>query len=94
MFVADAGGRVENVGEGAVSAWPAAVEFVRPTGVHVYTLDRGPALTSLRPASPRRLREIAEQVRAAGIRRGCTLADSSSPSTRPVAYLAREVAGD
>jgi hypothetical protein len=67
MFVADAGGRVENVGEGAVSAWPAAVEFVRPTAVHVYTLDRGPALTSLRPASPRRLREIAEQVRAAGI---------------------------
>jgi hypothetical protein len=67
MFVADARGRVENIGEGAVTEWLTAVELVRPIAVHVYTLDRGPALASLRPASPRRLREIAEHVRAAGI---------------------------
>jgi wyosine [tRNA(Phe)-imidazoG37] synthetase (radical SAM superfamily) len=68
MFVADAAGRVDNVGEGAVSEWLAAVERVHPVAVHLYTLDRAPALPSLRPASARRLREIAEHVRAAGIR--------------------------
>jgi wyosine [tRNA(Phe)-imidazoG37] synthetase (radical SAM superfamily) len=68
MFVADAGGRVDNVGASAVSQWLAAVERIRPVAVHLYTLDRAPALPTLRPASARRLREIAEQVRAAGIR--------------------------
>jgi wyosine [tRNA(Phe)-imidazoG37] synthetase (radical SAM superfamily) len=66
MFVADLKGRVENVGEGAVSEWLAAVERVRPAAVHLYTLARAPALSSLRAASQRRLREIAEHVRAAG----------------------------
>ena len=68
MFVADAVGRVSNIGEGAVSEWLAAVERVHPVAVHLYTLDRAKALPSLRPASARRLREIAERVRAAGIR--------------------------
>ena len=44
-----------------------AVELVRPTAVHIYTLDRGPALESLKPVPRRRLREIAERVRASGI---------------------------
>jgi wyosine [tRNA(Phe)-imidazoG37] synthetase (radical SAM superfamily) len=76
MFVADAAGRVDNVGEGAVSEWLAAVERVHPVAVHLYTLDRAPALPSLRPASARRLREIAEHVRAAGDQ---TPAHSSAP---------------
>jgi wyosine [tRNA(Phe)-imidazoG37] synthetase (radical SAM superfamily) len=67
MFVADAAGRTENVGDGAVGEWLTAVERVRPIAVHIYTLGRGPARASLRPAPARRLREIAEQVRAAGI---------------------------
>ena len=66
MFVSDTTGRIENVGDGAVNEWLAAVERVNPIAVHLYTLGRGPALSSLRPASPRRLREIAEHVRAAG----------------------------
>jgi wyosine [tRNA(Phe)-imidazoG37] synthetase (radical SAM superfamily) len=67
MFVSDLAGRMDNVGEGAVSEWLAAVERVRPLGVHLYTLRRHPPLTSLRPATPQRMREIAERVRAAGI---------------------------
>jgi wyosine [tRNA(Phe)-imidazoG37] synthetase (radical SAM superfamily) len=66
MFVSDTTGRIENIGDGAVNEWLAAVERVNPIAVHLYTLGRGPALSSLRPASPRRLREIAEHVRAAG----------------------------
>ena len=66
MFVADVAGRVDNVGEGAVNAWLRSVERVRPLAVHLYTLGRAPALRSLRPVPPRRLREIAEQVRASG----------------------------
>jgi len=67
MFVSDSGGRVDNVGEGAVTEWLAAVERVRPTAVHIYTLSKRAARSSLRPAAARRLREIAEHVRAAGI---------------------------
>jgi len=67
MFVADPAGRLDNVGDGAVSDWLAAVERIHPLAVHIYTLGRGPARASLRPAPPRRLREIAEHVRAAGI---------------------------
>jgi wyosine [tRNA(Phe)-imidazoG37] synthetase (radical SAM superfamily) len=68
MFVADAAGRVENVGASAVSQWLAALGRISPVAVHLYTIDRAPALATLRPASARRLREIAEQVRAAGFR--------------------------
>jgi wyosine [tRNA(Phe)-imidazoG37] synthetase (radical SAM superfamily) len=68
MFVADAIGRVDNTTEGAVSEWLAALERVRPTQVHIYTIDRTPALGSLRPVDSLRLREIAGQVHAAGFR--------------------------
>lgn len=67
MFVSDVAGRIENIGEGAVNEWLAAIERIRPIGVQVYTLGRTPALPSLQPAPIRRLREIAERVRAAGI---------------------------
>jgi wyosine [tRNA(Phe)-imidazoG37] synthetase (radical SAM superfamily) len=67
MFVSDAAGRIDNCGEGAVNEWLAAIERLRPLNVQVYTLGRSPALASLQPVSIRRLREIAEHVRAAGI---------------------------
>jgi wyosine [tRNA(Phe)-imidazoG37] synthetase (radical SAM superfamily) len=67
MFVTDATGRIDNSGDGAVNEWLAAIEHVRPINVQVYTLGRSPALASLQPVSTRRLREIAEHVRAAGI---------------------------
>ena len=67
MFVSDTKHVVENCGPGAVAEWIAAVKATRAREVHVYTLDRSPAMSSLRPVTRRRLREIAEQVRAAGI---------------------------
>jgi wyosine [tRNA(Phe)-imidazoG37] synthetase (radical SAM superfamily) len=67
MFVSDPAGRIDNVGEGAISEWLDAVARVRPLAVHLYTLRRNPPAATVRPATPRRLREIAERVRAAGI---------------------------
>ena len=67
MFVRDARGVVDNSGDAAVRAWLEALETIRATRVHIYTIDRSPALGSLSPVPPRRLREIAEQVRALGI---------------------------
>ena len=67
MFVTDARGRIDNSTDGAVNDWLAAVEIVQPVRVHLYTLDRSPALADLRPVSAGRLREIAERVRSAGI---------------------------
>jgi wyosine [tRNA(Phe)-imidazoG37] synthetase (radical SAM superfamily) len=67
MFVHDPRGRVDNSGAAAVQEWLRAIETIRAKGVHVYTIDRSPALRSLEPVPPRRLREIGEQVRAMGI---------------------------
>src|SRR5262245_17757406 len=67
MFVDDEAGARGNTSEAAVNLWLAAVETVRAEGVHIYTIDRAPALASLRPVSGRRLREIAERVRRTGI---------------------------
>ena len=67
MFVTDPSGEVDNTTEGAVSEWLAAIERVKPTRVHIYTLDRPPAMSGLKAAPARRLREIAEHVRSAGI---------------------------
>jgi wyosine [tRNA(Phe)-imidazoG37] synthetase (radical SAM superfamily) len=66
MFVADAAGQVENTSEGAVSEWLAALDQIRPSQVHIYTIDRTPARGSLRPVTSRRLKEIAQQAHAAG----------------------------
>jgi wyosine [tRNA(Phe)-imidazoG37] synthetase (radical SAM superfamily) len=63
MFVTDGKGRVDNTTEGAITQWLAAIDAIQPSRVHVYTLDRPPALEGLRPVSIRRLREIAERVR-------------------------------
>jgi wyosine [tRNA(Phe)-imidazoG37] synthetase (radical SAM superfamily) len=66
MFVRDRSGRVDNTTEGAVNEWLWALERVRPSRVHIYTLDRQPARATLRPVPAQRLREICEHVRAAG----------------------------
>jgi wyosine [tRNA(Phe)-imidazoG37] synthetase (radical SAM superfamily) len=67
MFVSDTEHEVVNCGQSAVAQWVRAVRATKARRVHIYTLDREPALSSLRPVPGRRLREIAEQVRAAGI---------------------------
>jgi len=67
MFVKDARGEIDNTTAGVVREWLEAIERIRAARVHIYTIDRQPALAWLRPASVRQLREIAERVRAAGI---------------------------
>jgi wyosine [tRNA(Phe)-imidazoG37] synthetase (radical SAM superfamily) len=67
MFVRDDRGAVDNSRDAPVKSWLDALDSIHATGVHIYTIDRSPALGSLRPVRPRRLREIAEQVRALGI---------------------------
>jgi wyosine [tRNA(Phe)-imidazoG37] synthetase (radical SAM superfamily) len=64
MFVTDGIGRVDNTTEGALHEWLAALDEIQPAGVQIYTLDRPPALEGLRAVPMRRLREIAERVRA------------------------------
>lgn len=66
MFVTDGIGEIDNTTEGALQPWLAALERIRPLAVHIYTIDRAPASPTLRPVTRRRLREIAEHVRAAG----------------------------
>lgn len=67
MFVTESTRQIDNSTDGAVAEWLDAIAGLRATGVHIYTIDRPPALATLRPVPPRRLREIAEHVRAAGI---------------------------
>lgn len=67
MFVTDQRQRIDNTTEGALAAWLAAIDEIQPARVDVYTLDRTPALATLQAVPLRRLREIAERVRALGI---------------------------
>lgn len=67
MFVTEETRQIDNSTEGAVAEWLTAVKAVHATRVHLYTIDRAPALAALQPVSRRRLREVAERVRAAGI---------------------------
>jgi wyosine [tRNA(Phe)-imidazoG37] synthetase (radical SAM superfamily) len=67
MFVTEAAHQIDNSTEGPVTEWLTAVTSVRAVAVHIYTLDRAPALESLKPVPRRRLREIAERVRASGL---------------------------
>jgi len=64
MFVTEDSGAVDNSTDCAVDEWLRALDRVHATGVHIYTLQREPALGTLRPVPRRRLREIAERVRA------------------------------
>jgi wyosine [tRNA(Phe)-imidazoG37] synthetase (radical SAM superfamily) len=67
MFVSDETGEIDNSTEGAVEDWLRALEDVGAERVHIYTLDRAPALSTLRHVPTRRLREIAGHVRRAGM---------------------------
>jgi len=67
MFVKDSQGEIDNTTDGVVAEWLDALDAIRAAHVHVYTIDRAPANAHLRPVAPRRLREIAERVRALGI---------------------------
>lgn len=67
MFVTDGRGCVDNTSEGAVTEWLRAIDEIQPSRVQMYTLDRPPADGTLRPVTGRRLREIAERVRAQDI---------------------------
>src|SRR5262249_9018800 len=67
MFVTEPAHQIDNSTEGAVAEWLTAIESLKAVGVHIYTIDRPPALDALQPVPRRRLREIAEHVRAAGI---------------------------
>jgi wyosine [tRNA(Phe)-imidazoG37] synthetase (radical SAM superfamily) len=67
MFVTESTHQIDNTTDGAVHAWLQALETVRAVAAHIYTIDRAPALATLQPVPRRRLREIAERVRASGI---------------------------
>jgi wyosine [tRNA(Phe)-imidazoG37] synthetase (radical SAM superfamily) len=71
MFVTDIAGQADNTTKGAIGEWLGALEQISPFKVHIYTIDRPPALSSLRPVTSQRLREIAEQVHAAGFSAEC-----------------------
>jgi wyosine [tRNA(Phe)-imidazoG37] synthetase (radical SAM superfamily) len=68
IFVTEESGAIDNSTDGAVEEWLRALERVRASSVHIYTLQREPALGTLRTVPKRRLREIAERVRALRIR--------------------------
>ena len=67
MFVADDSGDVDNTRDATLGAWLDAIDAIQPSRVQVYTLARAPALGGLQRPPARRLREIAERVRALGI---------------------------
>ena len=63
----DDSGTVDNTANGPLNAWLEAVDAIQPSRVQVYTIARPPALGVLKRTPVRRLREIAERVRALGI---------------------------
>lgn len=67
MFVRDPQGRVDNSSPGAIDAWLLAVRRIRPLGVHLYSVDRAPALERLEPVAPALLERIARRVEEMGI---------------------------
>ncbi len=67
LFVRDRLGRIDNATDLAVANWIAALTAVRPAAVHIYSIDRAPALPFLQPVPLDRLQEIARRVRAAGL---------------------------
>jgi wyosine [tRNA(Phe)-imidazoG37] synthetase (radical SAM superfamily) len=67
LFARDETGKLDNSTNAAVAPWLAAVRYITPREVHIYTLDRPPAWTSLQPVPRTALDTIAAKVRAAGI---------------------------
>lgn len=68
LFVHDPLGRCGNDGPEARASWLETVSRVHPRAVHLYTLARRPALFRLEPVAPSALRELADRLRARGIR--------------------------
>lgn len=68
MFVKDPHGTADNTAPEAVSAWLDAVNEIKPDAVHVYSLDRSPAMKSLLKVDRDELDAIAARVTAMGIR--------------------------
>lgn len=68
MFTRDRRRRIDNTSPAALNAWLEAVTRVRPTAVHIYTIDRDPAWKDLERVPHEELEAIAARVRAAGIR--------------------------
>jgi wyosine [tRNA(Phe)-imidazoG37] synthetase (radical SAM superfamily) len=62
-----AGVPIDNTTPEEVAAWLGHVASIRPTEVHLYSLDRTPAEPTLEKVSRAELEAIAEQVRALGI---------------------------
>ena len=83
MFVRDPNHMLDNSTTAAVDRWLWALEAACAERVHIYTLDRRPALDLLEPVPARRLREIAEQVRALGIPAEAFVAGAQSSRTTP-----------
>lgn len=61
------GAPIDNTTREEVAAWLRHVARIRPTEVHLYSLDRTAAEPTLEKVSPAELETIAEQVRALGI---------------------------
>ena len=68
LFTRDAQGKIDNTTEAAIGAWLTAVVRIRPTAVHVYTIDRDPAWKELQKVPREELQQIAAKVKQAGIR--------------------------
>ncbi len=67
VFVQDATGDMDNTCETAVTDWIRALWEIRPSLVHVGTIDAVPRSSALEPAPAARLMRIAERVRSAGL---------------------------
>ncbi len=67
MFVRDRLGRIDNATDLAVANWIAALVGIRPAAVHIYSIDRAPALPFLQAVPLERLQEIARRAQAAGL---------------------------
>jgi wyosine [tRNA(Phe)-imidazoG37] synthetase (radical SAM superfamily) len=67
LFVRDRLGRIDNATDLAVATWIAAVAAIKPAAVHIYSIDRAPALPFLQAVPLERLEEIARRARAAGL---------------------------
>jgi len=94
MFVTEASHQVDNATDGAVNEWLQALETVHAVAAHIYTIDRPPALASLRPVPRRRLREIAERVRATGIPAEVFTARAVSAQVTPPSATRRSGSAD
>jgi wyosine [tRNA(Phe)-imidazoG37] synthetase (radical SAM superfamily) len=68
MFVKDRTGRIDNTTEHALINWVVALQRIKPSVVHIYTIDRAPAWPYLQGVASARLLEIAQRVRLAGMR--------------------------